>query len=366
MEIRSKIKIAIILLLVVVFLMIALYIINFFNSSLSKNSSDWGNFGSYIGCITSLLAFIGVLYSIEISSQHHEKDSEQNKFFNLLNLHRDKMYNVEYITNSEKMTIIKGPDAFKKYTDLANNAFKILVLTDIFNETIVCKPFEKFEILDNLYREDEDLFYAVTFIGKLIHFNQDIDYMHPSKDLFDELQSVILDINGDISRNISEIKKIDGTRILDRNNLEEVANGIEPYVEQKIWEWVQKMDFPRLVSMVMISAVFIYKGYGHITGHYFRNMYYVMDTIQGFNTKDNYKNMYRAQLSRYELALGLYNAMSKRSSSQMIELLINFDVFKDLFKNDVVFINILCQTMNENDQNKIIMKLLNKTKELYY
>ena len=360
---KTKFYCAIIILSAIVFVMIGLYVWKFENSQLSDYSSDWGNFGSYIGSITGLLAFIGVLYTIEISIEHHVKDSEQNKFFNLLNLHRDKMYNLEYLSNPEKMISIKRPDAFKKNTNLTNNALKVLVLTDIFNETIVSKHPDKLEILVKLYKKDNNLFEAAVLTSSLIHFNQNIDYRYPNAPLLCELQNTILDISG-CGSNIHDINQIYGTKILERKSFEEVLNGLEPYIEQKICEWIQKMDTSKLVSLIMSSADYIYKEYGHITGHYFRNMYYVMDTIKGFTIKNNYKNMYRAQLSRYELALGLYNAMSSRSSLQMIELLEDFDIFKDIFTNDVLFVKDLCYNMNESAQNKAINNLLSTTKKI--
>lgn len=364
---NTKIYWAIIILSVIVVLMITLYLEKFMNSNLSEYSSDWGNFGSYIGSITGLLAFIGVLYTIEINIEHHVKDSEQNKFFNLLNLHRDKMYNVEYMTSSTNMTSIKGPDAFKRYTNLANTAFKILVLTDIFNETIVSKPFDKYEILDNLYHNDNELFETIVLVSRLIEKKDDLDYNHPNMDLYYRLQDNIATINGDLLKTATDIKAIDGIRILEEKTLSETLdnelNHIEPYIDQKICEQIQRMDISKLVSIIKRSADYFYKEYGHITGHYFRNMYYVVETIHRFKTEDNYINMYRAQLSRYELALGIYNAMSSRSSLQMITLLKDYDIFKDVFKDDVLFVKALCNNLNLEKQNEKIKELLDIRKQ---
>jgi hypothetical protein len=354
---------AIIILCAIVVVMIVFYVINFFNSSLSTDSDDWGSFGSYIGCITSLLAFVGVLYSIEVSSQHYEKDSEQNKFFNLLNLHKDKMYNVEYVSMSDKSISMKGPDAFKMYTDLANKALKILVLTELFNEKILNKPFNNPKILEDLYEESHELFDIIIKVGFLINYDQGIEYCNPNYDLFKELQKDIININGG-RKSISDIKEIDGIRLLERNNLETVFNELKPWEEQIISKRISEMEYSKLISMVIKASDCIYKKYGHITGHYFRNMYYIMDTIQGFTTKDNYNMMYRAQLSRYELALGLYNAMSSQSSLQMIELLKCFNIFKDITKDDVIFINVLCQKMNKTQQKMETTELLDKTEKI--
>lgn len=110
----------------------------------------------------------------------------------------------------------------------------------------------------------------------------------------------------------------------------------------------------------MIADV-IYKEYGHILGHYFRNMFYVMDTINEFSDKKNYKELFRAQLSRFELTLGLFNAVSSNSSIKMVKLLEEFDVFKDVYPEDLQ----LLKTAKEIgiNPNTLINNILNEYKK---
>lgn len=73
-----------------------------FNNGISQNSDDWSNFGCYMGSVTGLLAFAGVLYSIQLSNKIHTEDSERDTFFKLLDLHTNKMSSVEFNGKKEQ------------------------------------------------------------------------------------------------------------------------------------------------------------------------------------------------------------------------------------------------------------------------
>jgi hypothetical protein len=54
-----------------------IYVLKFYNHSLSDNPSDWGTFGDYIGGITgALLAFTGILISYEFNSTALKKQEK--------------------------------------------------------------------------------------------------------------------------------------------------------------------------------------------------------------------------------------------------------------------------------------------------
>ena len=45
------------------------FICKFYNTNFSDDSTDWGNFGAYLGSITGLLAFSGVLINIHLTQK---------------------------------------------------------------------------------------------------------------------------------------------------------------------------------------------------------------------------------------------------------------------------------------------------------
>ena len=137
----------------------------------------------------------------------------------------------------------------------------------------------------------------------------------------------------------------------------------------EIWSWARSIEiellknenYSYITKLITMIADVIYKEYGHILGHYFRNMFYVMDTINEFSDKKNYKELFRAQLSRFELTLGLFNAVSSNSSIKMVKLLEEFDVFKDVYPEDLQ----LLKTAKEIgiNPNTLINNILNEYKK---
>lgn len=71
-------------------------------------------------------------------------------------------------------------------------------------------------------------------------------------------------------------------------------------------------------------------------------MYYALKTIEqsSFSKDDKtyYAHLYRAQLSRYELALGVFNAVWELSSDDMVRLLLQYDILDDIYREDIVLL----------------------------
>lgn len=334
----NPIIVLMIILSILIIIMLVIYFTTF-NCGLSQNNTDWGSFGSYIGSVTGLLAFIGILYTIEQNHRQYKDDSERNIFFSLLDLHRNKMNQVT-INNTV------GPEAFKILTEHVNSIFTILILNKITLESLP-------DVIDNNYcdeiKKNKKLYSIIAFTYNF-YFND--------KDL-----SIITD-NKVIIKNLSNLH-----HTLKTNNNLFSKDYINKFLNEKskldinyIYSIIKVLGNNKLLSYIKESADYIYREYGYITGHYFRNMYYAMDTIRNFSDIKYYKKMFRAQLSRYELALGLYNAISSISSVMMIEILQSFDIFKDVYKDDIIFIKAL--DLCSEDQNKKIKELLSENKEM--
>lgn len=329
--------------------MLIIYFVNV-SYQFSPNSDDWGNFGSYLGSITGVLAFIGVLYSIQLSEKRaaiaearlreaatkadvveieahsrYIRDCERNIFFQLLELHTNKVNAIEF--NGKR-----GAEAFKDLADIANRG---LILKYVYQYIIdKCCDLKKTELLD-LYENNRDLFkvlefaYQTFFVDNLynssLKHNIDFAYQH--------YQNLIEYIKKKEFR-LYAIEKC-------KKN-EDIIFHLEKHID--------KFSIESRLNNIQEVADFIYREYGHILGHYFRNMYYVMDTIDKFYDKKNYKELFRAQLSRYELALGIFNAVSSNSSDRMIYLLKEFKIFKDTYPDDIAVLKIL---MNKNNYTGI-------------
>lgn len=359
-----------VLIMSLLFICIAMVIAYFCSVSndFSMSTDDWGNFGSYLGSVTGILAFVGVLYSIQLSEKSadraevraqrafsdakkaeldsamkYSEDKERSIFFQLLDLHIDK-------SNSVGFKGENGAEAFKKYVEIANKNLNTLFMGQIIKEK--CKDIDG----DNLifiYKNERNLFNLMEFTYH-IYYNGNF-CTHP-----------IDEKNGTLSCNVRNM-------MLSINNRQPIINILERYnddsnIASYLKEYINECPIEMKSEFVRIVADFLYKEYGHMIGHYFRNMYYVMDIISKFYTMErsfDFKAVFRAQLSRYELALGIFNAVSSNSSSKMVELLEIFNLFKDVYPDDLT----LLKAANEANINpqEIINGILDEYKtHLFY
>lgn len=77
-----------------------------------------------------------------------------------------------------------------------------------------------------------------------------------------------------------------------------------------------------------------YSKYGHLIGHYFRTIYNVVKIVERSEMSDelkrDYTNILRAQLSKYELGLLLYNCLSTYGRDKMFPLVKKYALLKHL------------------------------------
>ncbi len=314
---RKNYFLLVIILGIIIIIFFAFYFLNF-HEGFSKSSQDWGNFGSYFSGITGLIAFAGVLLTINISQQENNRNEERSIFYEMLKLYNNKVLNVE----CDKA---KGVNAFKKYTEIANLYYGRYL----------------FALLCNKITSNVELLNEIKEKCKSSDKNKrELNYFYV------DLEKIPIE---DLTKNEMYIS---GTKCCIPNDFFEVLKDHVGLTKELIY------------NAMKLAADQLYKNYGHILGHYFRTLYYAFKTIDGLNIADDEhlkcRNIFRAQISRYEIALNLYNAVSKNSSEDMIKMLRSFDIFKDLYKKDLLLFNDIQLISDKKDENfDIINYLLN-------
>lgn len=327
------IQLSIVVIIIITIVMLFLYAKTF--SYLSNTPEHWGHFGAYLGSISGLLAFAGVLYSIRQSIDVHTEDSERNTFFKLIELHNNKL-------TSTTIEGDEGCDAFKNFNNIADNGLKISYTNEILRKNEINNIDEK--RIEYIYNYDSSLFKILDFNYRI--YMNDLLFIPP----FEKEKSKIVDRVKRCYRKIN-LNKIDISSVnLHFIHFKTIGCSIlESYT----------INYNELCINMNIVQNCIYKEYGHIIGHYFRNMYYVMDSISNFSDKKNYRELFRAQLSRYELTLCLFNAVGDNSSLRLIELIQEFEILKDIFPDDIFILKPLLEK-EEGTQQERILKVTNK------
>lgn len=297
------------------FIILYLYV---FHGALSDNHGTWGEFGSFFGGIISplvaILAFIAVIYNFDLTKDQFKKNSDATTFFSLLDLHSKKVESTTYIAQ-DKSEIISY-HAYKLYTEeyqkIISKELKLFARRLICNEidSIGYKGYDfLWKRLSGLLREFRD---APAYNGD-IQQNQKIkDYFEREGDTWENLKGIIGSEQEILTQDSKTLEEISLNYILDTNS------------ENRV-KFIQ-----------YVHSIF-YQEFGHVLGHYFRNTHYILEHIDSIKKEKNFGNIFRAQLSRYELALMYYNSLSLMSSKRHVDLLLKYDIFNGLYSSDIFY-----------------------------
>jgi hypothetical protein len=275
-----------------------------FHSGLAQNHTSWGEFGSFLSPIISILAFAGLLYSVELTKNQFQRQSEDSTFFSLINLHVNK---VNQMTGGEKSEV-KGVEAFRYYASefgvIYNDQCFYYALSAMANETAKLPNFGYQFLYKKMTREE------CPWAGEK-EVKHVLDYFERnSNDRGEALKQLV---NESCSQQDREEVQTIGALVFEDSSPEF-----------------------RIKKLSGLYELF-YDKYGHVLGHYFRNMYYILRYIDETKRSRYFSRIYRAQLSRYELAMLFYNIMGPYTSPAFNRLVFKYDMLDDLFAPDLCY-----------------------------
>lgn len=294
---------------------LALYFYHFYGG-ISIYHTSWAEFGTFYGGVlgpaAAVLAFIALLWNLEVTMKQFKRQSEENQFFNLLELHNNKVKGITY--NGIRNTHYTGFEAFKKYVEEFNNLYDTNAILVARNE---------------MSKNTRNLTYnAYDFLWeKLSHFLHDNDKVY----------------GGDNQKKDKIISFFENST--DRWELQKGLIGTDDHLSMEdrdkliaIGHVIIEDSKPKFrVEIIQYVNDLFYQNYGHMLGHYFRNIYYILKFIDESEKSIEYSKLFCAQLSRYELTSLYYNALGNLSSTEFIELLIKYDIFNGIYSSDLCY-----------------------------
>lgn len=312
---KNKYKITLLVGFLVGVLPLVIYFFRF-NYGLSSSHVVWGDFGSLYGSVLgptfAFLAFIGLLWNLDITKRQFRSQSEDNTFFNLISLHNNKVKMIEF--EDPEGRIISGFEAFKKYSEKFYHIYdedSIRVARIQLSKNTRNIPDNAGEFLWNKYARKYHE--KVSFWeAREVNIEKMASLFENTDDAW-ELQKGLIGTDNSIS---SE----------DRESLISIGHvAIEDYSPEKRIEIIKR-----------VNELF-YHDHGHMLGHYFRNLHYILKIIDATEKSIDYSRLFRAQLSRYELAMIYYNLISENASEEFIRLVIKYDFLNGIYSSDICY-----------------------------
>lgn len=99
--------------------------------------------------------------------------------------------------------------------------------------------------------------------------------------------------------------------------------------------YLKQNNFKPIIEAISKTADFCFSKYINQLGTYFRNAYYILEMVSGFNYPKKYSDIFRAQLSKDELVLLFFNSFSSLSNNKTRQLYLDADLFNNLELKDI-------------------------------
>lgn len=283
-------------------IVISAYIWNFNEYKISKKPGDWGTFGDFIGGTLNptlaFLSFLALLQTIKIQSKELAKSSEA------LELSKEELAKsstaLEEQSNSLKIQIFET--TFFNMINLHNEITKNINIEGLNSYLVVYTKFKEEEDSRLYTKENLKGRESISFLKSLC-FNYFCEFNTYKTE--DEYYNVKYQLDPT-------------TAIIEKTN--QIARTNELY-----------LDF--------------YNTYSNYIGHYFRNIYQIMEFINlsSIDNKKFYIGILKAQLSNDEIEFIFYYAVSNIGSEKLLPILIEYEFFEtfnyleEISKYDILF-----------------------------
>ena len=302
---------------------------------ISDNINSWSAFGDYIGGLVGVFfGFLTILILVVSEMERNKSDKiredvsaindaiKQNReIFNSIKKYDDSDLSGQTQSEVEK----SGPEAFKiMYKKVFANRY----------ETTFQEYIKKVEIdFNSLYRDDkatDRLLEICKDEWREKHKPTRAETMKSSVDAFRKLEDSTRGVFSETKNPVDNIKEFE-------RRMKEEFQGFsmnKMLLGQGSSAWANILDPQLIVKIIRDAFKLFYQIDGHLFGHYFRNQYYLFETIEksglDVEQKEAMFKSYRSHLSAYELVIMFYNSLSEYSSKENNFFLSRFDLLKDL------------------------------------
>jgi hypothetical protein len=310
---KHAIPLIIVMLAIVACLPLVLYFSQF-HVGLTKDPNDWGNFGNLFAGCAGLLAFVGLLLSLQITRTQFRIQSEETTFFHLINIHLEKVKNIS-VNKKERY------NAFEEFVALIHRIVK-----------------ERLISMGRFRYVHDPVSISDSAVGLFGQYMSKFERYKKQKLLGDEEYFFSIESKKAIVDYLLKREKYD------RDEVIKTLFGFPfpPEVDEKL-ESIGLgyfLDIPITEKRDFLRGVFesFYDTYGHYYGHYFRSMHHILRYIRKTRECEEYRKIFRAQLSRFEIAALFYNYMSDYAGSEFVKNVYEMNMFEGgIFLTDLFF-----------------------------
>lgn len=346
--------------------MLGVYFWQFMGNDLSDNPTDWGAFGSYMGAITGLLAFAGVLVSIsnankkateakeeaekvreeaaagdkKLREETQAKD-ERDLFFKLVDTHQKMMDSLTgtNLKTGEKTTGMQALDVYKKELDADFQLLITLWGTGLFID---------YESWSRNFGTFAGEGFELTLFAALFHYDSG-QINKEDKSLVDNEQ-IVNNVNSIKNRCFHELRN-DLRNAIHHKTLKpiyvnfstEEMDDLSIYFNN-VWSnnTYKGLPNPEILaldfrySILRLTARCFYTRNEARLSTYLNNLCYITDTINKFSyDREYYMKYWISNLNSLESTLLFFYLLSGKNSIDILRIAVNNNLFQNIRKDQL-------------------------------
>jgi hypothetical protein len=333
--------------------MVILYWCNF-SYPFSKDQADWGNFGSYMGSITGLLAFIGVLYSIHNANKNATEAKEEAEKVRNEAAAADKE-----IRDAAKIESIKLQNEAQA-RDERDLFFRLIDSHQRTMETIIAKGdslqnrFAGLLALEFYARETDNnlhTFLLLLPIGDYKNFDEWVEKTNVIKhgdNIYSDLRKSFMNaanktyLYDDLVTEQDFYSFIRGCAI--RAFTEHHLMPIHKYIIKE--ELIPFRQYPQLIyekkdkleryTIFRIVALCFYTSYSSYLSYHFNNVCYITQMLDSLeNNKEFYMDYWKSKLSSNECLVLFFYLLSGKVDLEIVRLFLKYNLLDNIASSDI-------------------------------
>lgn len=267
-----------VLVLVCFFIPLATYFINF-NDGLSNLSSDWSNFGSYVGGVYGTLGFFAVAYSIYFNSRQNLKLEQDQVFYKSMELLTNRISNASMMVNDKP---VQGASILKNI---------VIGIHDELDEQCILHARH---LLCTIPEKISDIHY-----GKILNAYSGEFVIGGEK--LEAIKSTLLDVS-DYNTRWENIKYYIGST---NNETSEMIGALKALGH--VWFYKISIEDRKQLYSHVISKLEC--DYGEFVNGYIKNLKFIAAFVNEALNKELYLKFTASQISKYEIIILFYYAM---------------------------------------------------------
>lgn len=345
-----------IVIIVCVIIVMLYYYFNQFRE-LSTNPSDWGAFGSYMGAITGLLAFAGVLFSVRSANRKAEAAEKKAEQVRKEAQEDSERLRAEAKAEAEKQRMEAEKkderDLFFKLMESHQKTMEGLVAKNIFNEEMITGTlaFDTYVMqIDN----DTHTLLLLLPIGEYKTYGDWVEgtnMIKHDRNVFIDLRNSFMDaayatrLDDDPNYKISDLKLyfyIRGCLALafQENNLRPIYKYVKreetPSYRQYPKLFYQTKNELEKYTIFKIVARCLYKSCGSLLSYHFNNISYITKMLDSFKyDKDFYMDYWKSKLSSNECIIFFFYLLSDKVDIGIIDLVLKYNLLENMVFSDM-------------------------------